>query len=63
MSARFREEQKRFRLVFSCEDCASFHEGRQACSVLYPTEPHRKAHVEGLEDGERLYFCKMFEAR
>lgn len=63
MSARFRDEHKRFRLACCCEDCASWHEGRQACSILYPSEPHRREHVESLRDGERLYFCKMFEAR
>lgn len=60
--ARLREEAKRYRLAFCCEDCANFVPAKEACSILYPTEPHRRASVEALAEGERLYFCKMFEA-
>ncbi len=63
MNARFRDEARRFDLRFCCEDCANWHPDREACSILYPSEPHRRTHVDQLEDGERLYFCKMYEPR
>jgi hypothetical protein len=58
-----REEIRRFRLVFTCEDCAHFVAGEAVCDLLYPTEPHRRSTVEAKEDGDPLLFCKMFEAR
>jgi hypothetical protein len=61
MNARFREDVARFRLVFTCEQCGNWQPEAQACSILYPTEPHRQATVDKLNDGDRLYFCKMFE--
>lgn len=62
MSPSFREQRERHRLAFACEDCRHFCEEREECAVRYPTEPHRRATVDALVDGERLYFCKMFEA-
>jgi hypothetical protein len=61
MSETFRRQAAEHRLVFTCEDCASFSPEREACAVRYPTEPHRRATVEALADDERLFFCKMFE--
>jgi hypothetical protein len=63
MSNTFREEAERFRLVYACEDCAQFCESRETCAIQYPTAPHRAAHIASLENGDRLHFCKMFEAR
>jgi len=62
MSQGLREEVKRLRLVFTCDDCANFAAHLEQCSLRYPTAEHRKAHVEALRDGERVVFCKMFEA-
>ena len=59
--ARLQQEAAQYRLVFCCEDCANFSPTRDGCSILYPTEPHRRATVEALAEGERLLFCKMFE--
>ncbi|MCC7072443.1 MAG: hypothetical protein IT383_14030 [Deltaproteobacteria bacterium] len=53
-------ELARWRLLFCCEDCLHHCEARQACDLLYPEEPHRRA---SFERGERLVFCKMFEVR
>ena len=61
MSETFRKEREQHRLVFTCEDCLHFCGAREECAVRYPTEPHRDALIDGLVDGERLYFCKMFE--
>ena len=63
LRARGRDEARRFRLAFCCDDCANWHQEKQACSILFPSAPHRREHVEQLDDGERMYFCKMFEAR
>lgn len=63
MNERFRDDVRRYRLAFTCEDCASWHAEKEACTILYPSAPHRRAHVEQLADGEQVFFCKMFEAR
>lgn len=63
MSRTFREEVERHRLAFTCEACVHFCPEREACGIRYPTAPHRQAHVDELKGGERLYFCKMFEAK
>lgn len=59
----FREEARQTRLAFTCEECEHFSPEDGRCAIFFPTEPHRRATVEQLEDGERVYFCKMFEAR
>ena len=71
MSAELREEVARYALRFTCEHCANFIDdvkpgpndptGRGACSLLYPTKPHRDATLAATPDGERVFFCKMFE--
>lgn len=61
MNARFRDEARHFRLAFCCEQCANWQPEKAACSILYPSEPHRQAVVDELADGDRLYFCKMHE--
>jgi hypothetical protein len=62
MNPRFRDEAERYRLVFTCEQCGNWSPEEEACTILYPTEPHRRSTVDKLQDGERLYFCKMFES-
>ncbi len=61
-SARFHEEARRFRLLFTCEDCAHFQPGSGACGHGYPNEEHRRARYEG-EDLARVavVFCKEWE--
>jgi hypothetical protein len=63
MNEQFRSEAKRFNLAFTCESCTHFCAGRQACQMQYPTKPHRNETVLQTEDTERIYFCKMFEAK
>jgi len=62
MSDAFREETERYRLAFTCEDCLHFCAERKLCDIAYPTEPHRREHIAALEDGARVFFCKMFES-
>ena len=57
-----REEIRRYRLAFVCEECRHFVEPEETCDLLYPTEPHRRATYESAPAGERLVFCKMFES-
>ena len=61
MDARFREERKKFNLKESCEDCRHFCLERKRCAVIYPVDPHLKASFENASDGDRIFFCKMFE--
>lgn len=58
-----RDELARLRLVFCCEECLHFADERQACDLLYPVAPHRRATWEEAGPGTPLVFCKMFEAR
>lgn len=58
-----REELARLRLAFCCEECLHFCEAREACDLLYPPGPHRRGAFEAPTPGQRLVFCKMFEAR
>ena len=53
-----RSEAARFRLRFTCGDCAHFAPERRACSHGYPTEAHRDVALERVAD---LEFCKEFE--
>ena len=53
-----RSEAARFRLRFTCGDCAHFAPERGACAHGYPTEAHRDVRLEHARD---LEFCKEFE--
>lgn len=61
MSEELRRQMERTRLAFCCEECGNFVPEREACSLLYPNHTHRRAFVDALKDGERVWFCKMFE--
>ncbi len=54
---RFRKEAKKFRLQFTCPDCAYFDPRAEVCSEGYPIDEHRSP---SLDRGE-LLFCKLFE--
>lgn len=54
-SPRFPAERRRYRLVFTCEDCAHFVPDTGACAHGYPNEDHRAA------EGTRVVFCKEFD--
>ncbi len=73
MSAELRRQIATLRLVCCCEDCANYVPEpdradpavppvRGSCSLLYPNDVHRRAYVFALQDGERVWFCKMFES-
>jgi len=55
-----RLEARRFKLAFACPDCAQFDPESDACSLGYPTAPHRSADLEGRS---QVIFCKTFELR
>jgi hypothetical protein len=57
-----RDEIRRFRLVFTCEDCVHFVSVEEVCDLRYPTEPHRQAAMALKKNGDPLLFCKMFES-
>ncbi len=57
VDARLREEARRFRLRFACEDCAHFDAARAACAHGYPPAPRASV----LESGDTMLFCKEFD--
>jgi hypothetical protein len=56
--ARFRAERVRFRLKWTCEDCALF-DPRAGCAHGFPTHRHRSSRYE--DPTADLLFCKDFE--
>lgn len=55
----FLEEERRFRLVHHCQDCALHDPERlppNRCAHGYPTEEHERT-----EGRDTLVFCKEFE--
>lgn len=63
MSDAFRAQAAKYKLAFACEDCVHFCSEREDCDIAYPCAPHRRAHIEQLGPKDRVFFCKMFEAR
>jgi hypothetical protein len=55
-----RQEARRFRLVFGCEDCAQFDPEGDRCSLGYPHAPHRDIDLAAADE---VTFCKAFELR
>ena len=53
-----RDEAKRFRLRFACEDCAHYAAETDGCANGYPNVAHRRI---ALSDVTELEFCKEFE--
>lgn len=62
MNQTYREQKQLYRLKECCEDCIHFCSERKQCEVLYPVEPHLQKTFDEANDGDRIYFCKMFEA-
>ncbi len=56
---RFADEAERFRLVFTCEDCAHFEPRAEVCGHGYPNEEHRRARYE--RGAALIVFCKEWE--
>ena len=61
-SEAFVRETEEQRLAFCCEDCMHFDEDAGTCGIFFRTEPHRRERFDTAALGERLFFCKMFEA-
>ena len=62
MTEELRQEMKRLRLVYTCEECENFIADVEQCALLYPTDAHRKAAADAVPDEGRVLFCKMFES-
>lgn len=60
VDAQLREEARRYRLVFACEDCALYDAEGDRCSLGFPHEMHRSA---DLDCRAEVIFCKSFELR
>jgi hypothetical protein len=58
VDALLRSEAERFKLRFTCEDCAHFSPETRACVHGYPTEAHQGIRLEATTT---LEFCKEFE--
>lgn len=63
MTKQFRAEKEKYDLRGCCEECRYYCEQKDKCAMLYPLSPHRKKHFEEAKEGERIYFCKMFEVQ
>lgn len=57
---RLREEARRFRLVFACDDCAQYDPENDRCSLEFPHRMHRVANLDQVSE---VIFCKTFELR
>jgi hypothetical protein len=55
----FRDERERYRLRFTCEDCALFDDRDRSCAHGYPTADHRT--VRYLDPEAPIIFCKDFD--
>lgn len=62
-SLKFQQEKMYFNLKDNCEDCDNYCDERKKCAMLYPCLPHQKQTYLNTKEDERIYFCKMFEAR
>ncbi len=60
MNQELRDEMARFNLKATCEECRYFCEIKRACAMTYPVN-HHVNEAFFANDGERIYFCKMFE--
>jgi hypothetical protein len=62
MDENYRRQKEKYRLQECCEDCQHFCEVRKSCEMAYPVNPHLRATFDEAQEGERIHFCKMFEA-
>jgi hypothetical protein len=58
VDATLRDEAARFRLVFTCEDCAHYAAETSTCANGYPNAAHRSIVLARTREIE---FCKEFE--
>ena len=55
----FEEQRRVYRLRFTCEHCAFFHEPTGSCVHDFPNEEHRQAYYDSAY--EWIVFCKDFD--
>lgn len=60
-SGRFFDEARRFRLIFTCEDCVHFCPASETCGHGYPNEEHRRTRYESGNEAVDIVFCKEWE--
>lgn len=53
-----RQEAEKYRLQFTCHNCAHFDPKGQRCAEGYPNHEHLDHQLLGTE----VLFCKLFEA-
>jgi len=58
---RYLDEKQRFELRCACEACQHFAPTVDACSLGFPTEPHREGAHAAPAIGSCVLFCKYFE--
>ena len=56
-------EEAIFNFKSYCDDCRYYCSKRDLCAMIYPTSLHKKNAYLKAKDGERIYFCKMFEVK
>lgn len=59
----FQREREHFKLKSCCEECVHYCRKRDACAMQYPVDSHRLQAFDKAKEGERIYFCKLFEAK
>lgn len=63
MDEQYRREKEQYQLKECCENCQHYCPERNLCGMLYPVEPHLSQTFDQAKEGDRIYFCKMFEAK
>ncbi len=63
ITPKFLEQIEKYRLQFSCDECANFDAERGECLYNYPTVPHRRDFVnaKGQKGPKKFIFCREFE--
>ena len=55
------KQREQFAFKATCEHCVHFSPDDDACSLVFPAEPHREALHASFKDGDTLMFCKTFQ--
>lgn len=58
VTPRLRHEVEKYRLQFTCRDCAHYEPTAQSCAEGYPNHEHLDHQLLAAE----VLFCKLFEA-
>ena len=61
ITEKFLEQISKYKLQFTCEECANFVEETGQCLYEYPTLPHRRSYLTTPIEEHKLIFCREFE--